>query len=95
MRTDLVAGTITIAALLVGVLCAPTACSADDKAVQLVEERQGDNIVVTAKLTNALDVTMTLNVDIQNLSPRPAAGEPVGDAGSGDVGDDQLDDLPF
>jgi len=38
--------------------------------------------------------------DIQNLSPRPAAGEPVGYAtgqtGSTDTGDDdQLDDLPF
>ena len=33
--------------------------------------------------------------DLQNLSPRPAAGEPVGDAGPGDAGDDQLDDLPF
>jgi single-strand DNA-binding protein len=38
--------------------------------------------------------------DVQNLSPRPAAGEPVGYAtgqtGSTDTGDDdQLDDLPF
>ena len=33
--------------------------------------------------------------DVQNLSPRPAPGEPVGEAGPGDAGDDQLDDLPF
>jgi single-strand DNA-binding protein len=33
--------------------------------------------------------------EIQNLSPRPGAGEPVGDAGTSNVSDDQLDDLPF
>jgi len=37
--------------------------------------------------------------EIQNLSPRPAASESVGDAtgqaGTSDAGDDQLDDLPF
>jgi single-strand DNA-binding protein len=37
--------------------------------------------------------------DIQNLSPRPVAGEPVGDAagpvGTRDADDGGLDDLPF
>jgi single-strand DNA-binding protein len=33
--------------------------------------------------------------EIQNLSPRPAAGEPVGGGGTNDVGGGELDDLPF
>ena len=44
-------------------------CAAADKAVQIVEQREGETVTLTAKLTNAIDVTMTLSADLENLAP--------------------------
>jgi len=48
---------------------AQRACLAADNAVQILEQRQGETVSLVAKLTNALDVTMTVSGDLENLTP--------------------------
>lgn len=69
----------TVAALFL--IAIPAASSADDGAVQIVEKRVDDTVSLTAKLTTALDVTMSITLDLENLalmSPLPAAVESDG-----------------
>jgi murein DD-endopeptidase MepM/ murein hydrolase activator NlpD len=54
---------------VLGLLLTPRISAADDKGLRIVEQRQGETIVLLAKLINALDVTMTLTTDMENLSP--------------------------
>lgn len=44
-------------------------CRAEDKSVAIFGHRQGEAIFLSAKLTNALDVTVTLTCDLENLEP--------------------------
>ena len=49
-------------------VCA-AACSAEDKAVTIVSQTQGGSTLLTAKLNNATDVTITLTCDLDNMRP--------------------------
>ncbi len=71
--------------VVMGFLCLPPSCSAEDPAVQIVEQRQGDTFLVVAKLTNALDVTITLNGETNNLAPSATLPVTVESAGKSEV----------
>lgn len=64
-----------VTGLAIAILLFARPCSAEDTAVQLIERQQGDDVVVSAKLTNALDVTMTLSGEVLNM--RPSAALPI------------------
>lgn len=72
-------------AFLAVLLCGPAACSAEDKSVAIVAQSQGDNVVVSARLANALDVTITLNCDLDNLIPTTPLPITVDSDGKTDV----------
>lgn len=72
-------------ALLPLTLFLPTACSGQDKSVAIVRQSEGVNIVISAKLTDALDVTITLNCDLENLQPTTPLPVTVDSDGKSDV----------
>ena len=68
MKQECIRTRITIITALL-LACGAVAGRADDKAVSVAGHMEEDGIHVVARLTGALDVTMTVGLDLENLAP--------------------------